>query len=153
MDATVPLRRVLTGDEILDQSLSAPRLGAELLGGFGFLALALAAMGTYGVMSYSVGQRTQEIGIRMALGAQRSDVIRLVLAGGMGMVAIGIAVGFGCSILLTHSMNSLLYGIGLFDAPSFFATSILLVATALAACAIPARRASRVDPMVALRYE
>jgi len=153
MDATVPLRRVLTGDQILDQSLSAPQLGAELLGGFGFLALALAAMGTYGVMSYSVSQRTQEIGIRMALGAQRGDVIRLVLAGGMAMVAIGIAVGFGCSILLTHSMSSLLYGIGLFDAPSFFATVILLVATALAACAIPARRASRVDPMVALRYE
>jgi hypothetical protein len=74
-------------------------------------------------------------------------------AGGMAMVAIGIAVGFGCSILLTHSMSSLLYGIGLFDAPSFFATAILLVATALAACAIPARRASRVAPMVALRYE
>jgi putative ABC transport system permease protein len=110
-------------------------------------------MGTYGVMSYSVSQRTQEIGIRMALGASRAHVIRLILAGGMAMVAIGIAVGFGFSMLLTRSMNSLLYGIGLFDAPSFLGTAILLIATALAACAIPARRASRVDPMVALRYE
>jgi len=152
-DSAVPLRRVLSGDDILDQSLSAPRLGAELLGGFGFLALALAAMGTYGVMSYSVSQRTREIGIRMALGAQRGDVTKLVLAGGMAMVAIGIAVGFGFSMLLTRSMNSLLYGIGLFDAPSFLATSVLLVLTALAACGIPARRAAKVDPMVALRYE
>ena len=152
-DSAVPLRRVLTGEEILDQSLSAPRLGAELLGGFGFLALALAAMGTYGVMSYSVSQRTQEIGIRMALGAQRRDVIRLILGSGMAMVAIGIAVGFGFSMLLTRSMNSLLYGIGLFDASSFLGTAVLLLATAAAACAVPARRAARVDPMVALRYE
>jgi predicted permease len=153
MDSALPIRRVLTGDDILDQSLSAPRLGAELLGGFGLLALALAAMGTYGVMSYSVSQRTQEIGIRMALGAQRGDVLRLVLSGGMAMVAVGISIGFGFSILLTRSMNSLLYGIGLFDAPSFFGTSVLLLATALVACSIPARRAARVDPMVALRYE
>ena len=152
-DKAVPLRRVLTGEDVLDQSLSAPRLGAELLGGFGFLALALAAMGTYGVMSYSVSQRTREIGIRMALGAQRSDVTRLMLAGGMAMVGIGIAVGLGFSVLLTRSMNSLLYGIGLFDAPSFIATSVLLVLTALAACSIPARRAAKVDPMVSLRYE
>lgn len=153
VNSAIPLRRQLTGDEILDQSLSAPRLGAELLGGFGFLALALAAMGTYGVMSYSVSQRTREIGIRMALGAQRGDVTRLVLAGGMAMVAVGVAVGFGFSILLTHSMNSLLYGIGSFDVPSFIGTSILLVGVALAACAVPARRAARVDPMLALRYE
>jgi ABC-type lipoprotein release transport system permease subunit len=153
VNSAIPLRRVLTGDEILDQSLSAPRLGAELLGGFGFLALALAAMGTYGVMSYSVSQRTREIGIRMALGAQRADVTRLVLAGGMAMVGIGVAVGFGFSILLTHSMNSLLYGIGSFDVPSFIGTSILLVGIALVACAVPARRAARIDPMLALRYE
>jgi putative ABC transport system permease protein len=153
MDSSLPIRRVRTGDEILDQSLSAPRLGAELLGGFGFLALALAAMGTYGVMSYSVSQRTRELGIRMALGAQRSDVLRLILTGGMAMVAVGIAIGFGLSFLLTRSMNSLLYGIGLFDAPSFLATSVLLILTALAACSLPARRAARVDPMVALRYE
>jgi len=153
MDSTLPIRRVFTGDEILDQSLSAPRLGAELLGGFGFLALALAAMGTYGVMSYSVSQRTREIGIRMALGAQSESVLKLILGGGMAMVAVGIVAGLGLSVMLTRSMSSLLYGIGLFDAPSFIGTAVILVLTALAACSIPARRAAKVDPMVALRYE
>ena len=153
MDSTIPIRRVLTGDEILDQSLSAPRLGAELLGGLGFLALALAALGTYGVMSYSVSQRRQEIGIRMALGAQRGNVLRLILAGGMAMVWVGIAVGAGLSLLVASSMSSLLYGIGLFDPWSFFGTAALLILTALVACLIPAQRAVKVDPTVALRYE
>ena len=153
MDPALPLRRVRTVSESLDLSLAAPRLGAELLGGFGFLALALAAMGTYGVMSYSVSQRTQEIGIRMALGAQPGDVLRLIVAGGMAMAAVGIVAGLILSTLLTRSMNSLLYGIGIFDAPSFFATAALLLAVALVACWFPARRAAGVDPMVALKYE
>lgn len=153
MDASLPIRRVFTGDDLLDQSLSAPRLGAELLGGFGFLALVLAAMGTYGVMSYSVSQCRQEIGIRMALGAQRQDVLRLIVGGGMAMVWIGIAVGCGLSLLLARSISTLLYGVGVFDAASFFGTAVLLTITALAACLIPAQRAARVDPVVALRYE
>ena len=153
IDPTVPLNRVITVNELLDQSLAAPRLGAELLGGFGFLALLLAAMGTYGVMSYSVSQRTRELGIRMALGAQRTDVLRLVIAAGMAMVSVGVVVGLGLSTLLAHFLNTLLYGIGIFDAPSFLGTAVLLIVVALLACLVPARRASRVDPMVALRYE
>ncbi len=123
------------------QSLTAPRVGAELLGSFGLLALVLAAMGTYGVMSYSVSQRTQEVGIRMSLGAQPRDVLRLILANGMAMVCAGVLVGLGVSTLLARSMSSLLYGIGAFDAPSFLITAAVLVAVALAACYLPARRA------------
>jgi len=150
---TVRLLGVQTVEQTLDQSLSAPRMGAELLGTFGLLALVLAAIGTYGVMSYSVNQRTQEIGIRMALGAQRGDVLRLILMNGMAMVVAGVVVGLAFSVLLAKSMNALLYGIGMFDAPSFLSTAALLILVALGACYLPARRAMRVDPIVALRYE
>jgi putative ABC transport system permease protein len=117
------------------------------------VALILAAIGTYGVMSYSVSQRTPEIGIRMSLGAQQGDVLRLILAGGLAMVLVGVAFGLGFSALLSRSMSSLLFGIGAFDAPSFLAVAALLILVAMAACWIPARRATHVDPMVALRYE
>jgi predicted permease len=153
LDKGLPLRNIRTVTTVLDQTLAAPRLGAELLGTFGFLALALSAIGTYGVMSYSVNQRKQEIGIRMALGARRSDVLRLIFGGGMAMVAIGIVAGLGVSTLLTRSMNSLLFGIGMFDAASFFGTAAILITVALLACWVPARRAAKVDPMIALRYE
>ena len=153
MDKALPLRGIRTVSSIMQDTLAAPRVGAELLGTFGFLALALAAIGTYGVMSYSVNQRTQEIGIRMALGAQKTDVLRMVLGGGMAMVMVGIAAGLAVSTLLTRSMNALLFGIGLFDPASFFGTALILIAVALIACWLPARRAARVDPMVALRYE
>ena len=150
---SVPLRGVQTVDQVLVQSLTAPRIGAELLGTFGLLALILAAIGTYGVMSYSVSQRTQEIGIRMSLGAQPGDVRRLILVGGLAMVCVGVALGLGIATLLARSISSLLYGIGLFDAPSFLGTSVLLILVAMAASWIPARRAMRVDPLIALRYE
>jgi len=150
---SVPLLNVQTVSQVLVESLSAPRMGAELLGGFGVLALVLAAIGTYGVMSYSVNQRSQEIGIRMALGAQPGDVVRLILANGLAMVCAGVVVGLGLSSLLARSMSALLYGIGAFDAPSFLITAALLIGVAMAACYIPARRAMRVDPIVALRYE
>ncbi len=150
---SVPLLQVQTMEQVLVQSLTAPRMGAELLGTFGLLALVLAAIGTYGVMSYSVNQRTQEIGIRMALGAQPGNVVRLILLNGMAMVVAGVVVGLGLSVLLAKSMNTLLYGIGMFDAPSFLSTAGLLILVALGACYIPARRAMRVDPIVALRYE
>ncbi len=150
---SVPLIGVQTVDQVLVQSLTAPRIGAELLGTFGLLALILAAIGTYGVMSYSVSQRSNEIGIRMALGAQPGNVLRLILGNGMAMVAAGIGAGLAFSVLLAKSMNTLLYGIGMFDAPSFLTTAALLIIVALGACYIPARRAMKVDPIVALRYE
>ncbi|HTS11944.1 MAG TPA: ABC transporter permease [Candidatus Limnocylindrales bacterium] len=149
----VPLQGVRTVSEVLVNSLTAPRVGAELLGGFGLLALVLAAIGTYGVMSYSVSQRSQEIGIRMALGAQPMDVLRLILASGLAMVLAGVVVGLALSSLLARSMGALLFGIGAFDAPSFLITAALLIGVAMAACFVPARRAMRVDPLVALRYE
>ena len=150
---SVPLLRVETVGQVLLDSLEPPRIGAELLGAFGLIALVLAAIGTYGVMSYSVNQRSQEIGIRVTLGAQPKDVVRLILGSGMAMVGVGVAAGLGGSVLLARSMSTLLYGIGSFDAPSFLATAALLFAVALAACFVPARRAMRVDPIVALRYE
>jgi putative ABC transport system permease protein len=150
---SVPLLRVQTMNEVLVNSLTAPRIGAELLGTFGLIALVLAAIGTYGVMSYSVSQRSQEIGVRMTLGAQPVDVLRLILASGMAMVCVGVAIGLVFSSLLAHSMNALLYGIGAFDAPSFLITAALLIFVAMAACYVPARRAMRVDPIIALRYE
>jgi putative ABC transport system permease protein len=153
LDPSLRIRNVRTVAELLDLSLVAPRVGAELLGTFGLLALLLAAIGTYGVMSYSVNQRTQEIGIRLAMGAQRGDVLSLILGNGMTMVLVGIAAGLALSTVLTISMKSLLFGIGAIDFPSFLATSALLVIVALAACWLPARRAMRVDPIIALRYE
>lgn len=149
----VPIVRLQTVGEVLVQSLTAPRLGAQLLGTFGLLALILAAIGTYGVMSYSVSQRRQEIGVRMALGAQRSSVLLLILSNGLGMVIAGVVVGLALATLLARSMGTLLYGIGLFDAPSFLITAALLILVAMAACAIPARSAMHVNPIVALRYE
>ena len=149
----VPIVRLQTVGEVLVQSLTAPRLGAQLLGTFGLLALVLAAIGTYGVMSYSVSQRRQEIGVRMALGAQRGDVMRLILANGLAMVVAGVTVGLLISTLLSRTMGTLLYGIGLFDAPCFLITAALLILVAMAACSVPARTAMRVNPIVALRYE
>jgi predicted permease len=153
LDPTVPIDRPSTVAFLMDQMVSGSRFVAELLAGFGVLALLLAAIGTYGVMSYSVSQRTQEIGIRMALGAQRGDVLLLILRNGMAMVLGGVLLGLGASVLFTRSINGLLYGIGSFDAASFFGAAAILIAVALVACWIPARRATRVDPVIALRYE
>jgi putative ABC transport system permease protein len=153
LDPAMPLSRSRTVSEIMDRQLTAPRFAAELLAGFGGLALLLAAIGTYGVMAYSVSQRTQEIGIRMALGAQRGDVLRLILGNGMAMVLAGVVVGLGATVIFTRSISTLLYGIGNFDALSFVAAAVVLIAVALVACWLPARHAMRVDPIVALRYE
>jgi predicted permease len=153
LDASVQVGRTFTGSWMMEQMLERPRFAAELLAGFGGLALLLASIGTYGVMAYSVRQRTQEIGIRLALGAQRGDVMWLILGNGMAMVLAGVCVGLGVTAVFTRSISTLLYGIGSFDAISFFAAAIVLIAVALVACWLPARRAMRVDPMVALRYE
>jgi predicted permease len=153
LDPAIPLDRPVPVSSLMDQMVSGSRLAAELLMGFGALALLLAAVGAYGVMSYSVSQRTQEIGIRMALGAQHGDVLRLILQNGMAMVIAGVVAGLGLSVIFTRSINSLLYGIGSFDLASFFAAAAVLIAVTLVACWVPARRAMRVDPVVALRYE
>jgi putative ABC transport system permease protein len=153
IDPAMQIRFGRSVSSVMDQMLTGPKFAAELLAGFGGLALVLAAIGTYGVMSYSVSQRTQEIGIRMALGAQRGNVMRLILSNGMAMVVAGIAVGLGASVFFTRSIRTLLYGIGSFDAVSFFAAAGLLILVALLACWIPARRAMGVDPIIALRYE
>jgi predicted permease len=153
LDPTMQLTFVSTVQKLVDDNLTDAKLGAELLTAFGLLALILAAVGACGVMYYAVSQRTHEIGIRMALGAQPRNVMRLILANGMAMVVAGVVVGLGLSMLLAKGMNSLLYGIGIFDPASFLLTAALLVLVALAACYIPARRAMKVDPIVALRYE
>lgn len=153
VDPNLRKPQMLTVPALIEQILEPEYVEAELLGGFGFLALLLAAIGTYGVMSYSVSQRTQEIGIRMALGAQPIEVMRLMLSGGMAMVMGGIVAGLIITLLLTRSLQSLLFGIGIFDPLSFFSTAALMIFVALVACWIPSRRAMRVSPIIALRYE
>ncbi len=153
IDKDVPVYRVRTLPDYLSQSIAQPRLNAMLVGLFALIALLLAAAGIFGVMSYSVTQRTQEIGIRLALGAQRYDVLRLVVLQGMRFVCAGVVLGligvFACSRLL----QSLLFGIGATDLRTMFAVTLILIAVAFIACLLPARRATLVDPVKALRAE
>ena len=142
-----------TMDSIISDSLAVRRFTMQVLGIFAALALLLSTIGIYGVLSYLVGQRSNEIGIRMALGAQRSDILRLILGHGARMAVAGIAVGLLTAFGSTRLMSGILFGIGASDPPTFVAVSALLALVALAGCYIPARRAMRVDPMVALRYE
>ncbi len=153
VDSNIAMANVRTMDEIISTSVAQPRLEAILLGGFGALALLLASVGIYGVLAYSVSQRTSEIGIRMALGASRSSVLRMVLGQGLRMTAVGLAIGLALAMGVTRVMSGLLFGISPTDPATFAAILLLLGLIALLACYLPARRATRVDPMVALRYE
>src|SRR6185437_10643076 len=140
-------------DEAVSDSLADRKFSMILLGAFAGLALVLSAIGIYGVISYIVGQRTHEIGIRLALGAQPSDVLRLILGQGTKLALIGIAIGIAAALALTSLMTKIIFGVSAHDPLTFIGVAIVLIAVALAACYFPARRAMRTDPMVALRYE
>ena len=153
VDPQVPITKVTTMAETLNQSYSTRRFQMLLLTIFSVVAVLLAAIGIYGVMSQAVTQRTHEIGVRMALGAKRSDILGLVVSRGALLIGAGIAIGLGASLALSRLIESLLFGVTARDPGTFVLIVILLSAVALVACLLPARRASRVDPMVALRYE
>ena len=153
LDKDQPVYSIRTLDTVLSQSVATPRFRTWLLGVFAALAVMLAAVGIYGVISYAVSQRTQEIGIRMALGAQSADVLKLIVKGGMTLALIGVAAGLAGSFALTRLMSTLLFGVKPTDAMTFAIVSAGLIVVALFACFIPARRATKVDPLVALRYE
>lgn len=153
VDSQIPVNHVEAMDQIMAVSLAEQRFNMILLGAFAGLALVLAAVGIYGVMAYAVSQRTHEIGIRMALGAQRTDVVRLVVGQGAKLALAGIIIGLGGAVALTRLMASLLFEVTPTDPATFIGVAIVLTIVALAACYIPARRATRVDPMTALRHE
>jgi putative ABC transport system permease protein len=153
VDKDLPVFRVTAVEQMVSDSLAQRRISTILLGIFAFAAIALAAIGLYGLMSYSVTQRTHEIGIRMAIGASRTSVIRMVIGHGLLLAGIGVALGLIGAFALTRVMNTLLFGVSATDPATFAVVSLLLLAAALAAAWIPARRATRVDPIIALRYE
>jgi putative ABC transport system permease protein len=153
VDRDLPVYRVTTMEKLVAESLMQRRFAMFLFGVFAALALALAVVGLYGVMSYGVAQRTHEIGLRMALGAQSRDVLRMVVGQGMLLVAIGLGLGLVSALLLTRLMESLLFGVSAADPATYAGIALLLAAVAFLASYLPARRATKVDPMVALRYE
>jgi len=153
IDSDLPATNVRTIGQTLDQALWAPRFGAALLGVFGFLALILAMVGIFGVMSYSVSQRTREIGVRIALGAQGRSILSLVVGQGMILSGVGLAIGLLLALAASRALTSLLYEISPIDPVTFVGISGLLGLAALLACYLPARRATKVDPIIALRQE
>jgi putative ABC transport system permease protein len=153
IDPDEPMSNVRSMEEIMGASLGDWRFYMQLLGIFASVAILLAAVGIYGVMSYSVNERTHEIGIRMALGAQPSDVLKLVAKMGLQLTCIGVVVGAALALGLARLISTFLYGVKPSDPITYVAVALALAAVAFLACYIPARRATKVDPMVALRYE
>jgi putative ABC transport system permease protein len=153
VDPTQPVSDIRLMGDYVYSSAAQPRFNLLLLVTFALLALVLAAVGIYGVMSYSVTQRTHEIGIRLALGAQPRQIIRLVVGQGLGLVALGLGLGVAGAIAVTRLMATLLFGISATDPMTFALVASILAGVALLACYLPARRATKVDPMIALRYE
>ncbi|HLJ41841.1 MAG TPA: FtsX-like permease family protein, partial [Candidatus Acidoferrales bacterium] len=153
LDSQLPVSDVQMMEDLMVESLATQRFNMLLLGLFAVLALILAAVGIYGLISYGISQRTHEIGIRIALGAQRGAVLRMVMGEGAKLVFLGIAIGSAGAFALTRLMASLLFEVKPTDPSTFAGVAILLAIVALAACYIPARRAMKVDPMVALRHE
>jgi putative ABC transport system permease protein len=153
INLNVPVHSISSMDQIIARSVADRRFALELLGVFAAVALLLAAIGIYGVMSYSFSQRTREVGIRVALGAQRLHILRMALAEGMRIVVIGLAAGLVGAAIMTRFFRSMLFDVGTSDPITFLSVAAILAGVALFACYIPARRATRVDPLVALRQE
>jgi putative ABC transport system permease protein len=153
IDPNQPLVKVRSMEENMSASVAQPRFRTWLIGIFATLALLLAAVGVYGVMSYTVTQRTSEIGIRVTLGAQSTDVFRGIVGEGARIALLGVAAGLIAALALTRLLRTFLYGISVFDPATFLAVAFILTLISVAACYFPARRATRVDPIVALRYE
>jgi putative ABC transport system permease protein len=153
MNPNLPLANVRTLQEIYDKSLARTSFTLVMLALAGAMALLIGLVGIYGVISYAVSQRQREIGTRIAVGAQQSDVMKLVLSEGMSLILIGLGVGLAGSLVSSRFLSSLLFGVTARDPLTFAGVIILLALVALAACYIPARQATRVDPMIALRYE
>jgi putative ABC transport system permease protein len=153
IEKQAPVYEVETMESRLSNSVSARRFNLLLLGGFAFLALTLAAVGAYGVTAYVVEQRTHEIGVRMALGAQGRDVLRMLIGQGMGLIAVGVVLGLSGAWLLSRLMKILLFGVSATDPLTFAGAAVALTLVGLFACYVPARRAARIDPTTALRSE
>jgi putative ABC transport system permease protein len=153
VDKDQPVANIDTMDHIVSEAIARQRFSMLLLGIFAGLALVLAAVGIYGVMSYSVAQRTHEIGIRMALGARRADVLQMTVKQGLKLVSAGMILGLAAAFLLTRVLASLLYGISATDPITFLGISLVLLAVAMLASYIPALRATKVDPIIALRAQ
>jgi len=153
VDKDLPLANIATFDQLLSDSVAPQRFNMLLINAFAVIGIALSVVGIYGVISYTVSQNTREIGIRVALGAQRRDVFKLVVGQGLILTMIGVAIGIGGAIGLTRLMASLLYDVSTTDVSTMISVSGLLIVVATVASCIPARRATRVDPMIALRYD
>jgi ABC-type antimicrobial peptide transport system permease subunit len=153
IDKDQPVYDIAAMEQLLSRSVANPRFYMALLGLFAFISLVLATVGVYGILAFWVTQRTKEIGVHLALGAQQSDVMRIVMGKGFKLTLVGIALGLAGAFILTRVIHSLLYEVSPTDSITFAGLSLLLMSVAILACYIPARRATKVDPMVALRYE